>query len=199
MVDPDNVYKNNQSHSCSIANLDDSVCPFMVRKFCYISLWLKFCLVSLYLTVHCLKSVRIRSFSDPYFPAFGLNTERYSAFLLIQSGYEKTRTRKVPNTDTFHTVIVVSVWINFLMSGFHKSYILKLTHSWKLQICLSIYDLSVEPNLKGIRVLPAILQEKKWLEPNLFIWAFNYACAFLFAYIVICVFTIPSRHLHAQC
>ena len=129
VVDPDNVYKNNQSHSCSIANLDDSVCPFMVRKFCYISLWLKFCLVSLYLTVHCLKSVRIRSFSDPYFPAFGLNTERYSAFLLIQSGYEKTRTRKVPNTDTFHTVIVVSVWINFLMSGFHKSYILKLTHS----------------------------------------------------------------------
>ena len=26
---------------------------------------------------HCMKSVRIRSFSGPYFPAFGLNTERY--------------------------------------------------------------------------------------------------------------------------
>ena len=24
---------------------------------------------------HCVKSVRIRSFSSPYFPAFGLNTE----------------------------------------------------------------------------------------------------------------------------
>ena len=24
---------------------------------------------------HCLKSVRIRQFSGPYFPAFGLNTE----------------------------------------------------------------------------------------------------------------------------
>ena len=27
---------------------------------------------------HCLKCVRIRSFSDPYFPAFGLNTEMHS-------------------------------------------------------------------------------------------------------------------------
>ena len=26
---------------------------------------------------HCIKSVHIRSFSDPHFPAFGLNTERY--------------------------------------------------------------------------------------------------------------------------
>ena len=27
--------------------------------------------------VHCMKSVRIRSFSGPYFPSFRLNTERY--------------------------------------------------------------------------------------------------------------------------
>ena len=27
--------------------------------------------------LHCVKSVRIRSYSCPYFPAFGLNTERY--------------------------------------------------------------------------------------------------------------------------
>ena len=33
----------------------------------------------------CVKSVRIRSFSGPYFPAFGLNTERYSVSLRIQS------------------------------------------------------------------------------------------------------------------
>ena len=26
---------------------------------------------------HCAKNVRIRSYSGPYFPAFGLNTERY--------------------------------------------------------------------------------------------------------------------------
>ena len=28
--------------------------------------------------LHCVKSVRIWSYSAPYFPAFGLNTERYS-------------------------------------------------------------------------------------------------------------------------
>ena len=27
---------------------------------------------------YCVKSVRIRSFAGPYFPVFGLNTERYS-------------------------------------------------------------------------------------------------------------------------
>ena len=34
---------------------------------------------------HCVKSVRIRSFSGPYFPVFGLNTERYEVPLHIQS------------------------------------------------------------------------------------------------------------------
>ena len=33
--------------------------------------------------VHCVKSVRIRSYSGPYFPAFGLNKEIYSVPLRI--------------------------------------------------------------------------------------------------------------------
>ena len=53
---------------------------------------------------HCVKSVRIWSLSGPYFPAFRLNTERYSVFLCIQSEVGKTRTRKYPNTDTFQAV-----------------------------------------------------------------------------------------------
>ena len=57
--------------------------------------------------IHCVKSVRIRSYSDPYFPVFGLNTERYSVSLRIQSEWEKTRTRITPNTDTFYAVIVI--------------------------------------------------------------------------------------------
>ena len=58
---------------------------------------------------HYVKIVRIRSFSGPHFPAFGLNTERYGLFLLIQSECVKTRTRKTPNTDTFHTFHAVKV------------------------------------------------------------------------------------------
>ena len=37
--------------------------------------------------VQCVKSVRIRSFSGPYFPAFGLNMKIYRANLRIQSEY----------------------------------------------------------------------------------------------------------------
>ena len=53
---------------------------------------------------HCLKSVRIRSFSGPYFPAFGLNMERYEVSLGNQSKCRKIRTRKTSNTNTFYAV-----------------------------------------------------------------------------------------------
>ena len=52
--------------------------------------------------LHCVKSVHIRSCSVPYFPAFGLNTERFRASLRIQSKCGKRRTRITPNTNTFH-------------------------------------------------------------------------------------------------
>ena len=58
---------------------------------------------------HCLKSVRFRSFSGQYFPAFGLNTERYFISLCIQSGCGKIQTRKIPNTDTFYAVSMVKL------------------------------------------------------------------------------------------
>ena len=71
-------------------------------------------------TFHCLKSVRIRNYSGPYFPAFGLNTERYGVSLRIQSERGKIQTRITPNTDTFHAVFVAesgarrsSDWANF--------------------------------------------------------------------------------------
>ena len=53
---------------------------------------------------HCVKRVRIRSFSSPYLHAFGLNTEKNGVSLRIQSEYEKIQTKKNPKTDTFHAV-----------------------------------------------------------------------------------------------
>ena len=58
-----------------------------------------------------MKSVRIRSISDSYFPIFGLNTDRYSLSLLIQSKCGKIRTRKTSNTDTFYVVYFCSFLI----------------------------------------------------------------------------------------
>ena len=51
-----------------------------------------------------MKSVRIRSYSGPYFPAFGLIRERYGVSLRIQSECEIVRTRITPNMDTFYAV-----------------------------------------------------------------------------------------------
>ena len=55
--------------------------------------------------LYCVKSARIWSYSGPHFPAFGLDMERYSLSLRIQSESGKMRTRITPNTDTFHAVL----------------------------------------------------------------------------------------------
>ena len=54
--------------------------------------------------MHCVISVRIRSYSGPYFPTFRLNTKRYGVSLRIQSECGKIRTRITPNIDTFYAV-----------------------------------------------------------------------------------------------
>ena len=51
------------------------------------------------------KSVRIRSYSGPHFPAFVLNTARYSLSHRIQSECGKLRTRITPNMDPFYAVL----------------------------------------------------------------------------------------------
>ena len=44
---------------------------------------------------HCVKSVRIRSFSGQHFPVFGLNTERYFVSFPVKSECRKIWTRKL--------------------------------------------------------------------------------------------------------
>ena len=56
--------------------------------------------------MYCVKSVRIRSYSGPYFPAFELNMERYSVSFSVQSICGKIRTRITPNTETFYAGMV---------------------------------------------------------------------------------------------
>ena len=51
---------------------------------------------------HCVKSVRIRSYSGPHFPVFGVNTERYAVSFRIQSKCGKMRIRITPNAANFH-------------------------------------------------------------------------------------------------
>ena len=67
----------------------------------------------------CVKSVRIRSYSGPHFPAFGLNTERYKVSLRIQSECGKIRTRITPNTDTVYPVF--SFWETYTSFALTRS------------------------------------------------------------------------------
>ena len=63
------------------------------------------------LFLHCVKNVRIRSYSGTYFPTFGLNMERYEVSLRIQSECGKIRNRITANTDTFYAVLPILVII----------------------------------------------------------------------------------------
>ena len=70
--------------------------------------WQKLLLIekSKYLHNHCEKSVLIRSYAGPYFPAFGLNTERYKVF--YDSKIDKKRNMKYlsvfsPNAGKYGT------------------------------------------------------------------------------------------------
>ena len=56
---------------------------------------------------HCVKSLRIWIYSGPYFPAFGLNTERYGEPFIIQYKWRKTQTRITPNIDIFYAVTLL--------------------------------------------------------------------------------------------
>ena len=57
------------------------------------------------ISLHCVENVRIRSYSGPYFPAFGLNTERYGVSLRIQSKCVKTQT----SSAAFYHIIEIAV------------------------------------------------------------------------------------------
>ena len=74
------------------------------------------------LRVHCVKSVRIRSYSGPYFSGFRLNTERYSISFCNQFECGKIRTRINPNTDTFYAVLVFNCTLSTKNSRYLKKY-----------------------------------------------------------------------------
>ena len=61
--------------------------------------------LTFFLVSQIVKSVRIRSSSGPYFPAFGLNMERYLDLSACTPNPGKKRTRITPNTDTFFLLV----------------------------------------------------------------------------------------------
>ena len=91
-----------------------------------------------------MKSVRIRSFSGPHFPAFGQNTERYSAYLRIQSKCGKIQTRKTPNPNTFHTVLSCQLFSKKVglknFTKFIEKHFLRVSFTVKLQAVSNFFQ-----------------------------------------------------------
>ena len=113
--------------------IPSNICRFSLYDFqcCYSINWYWAANWSTSQNTHCVKSVGIQSFSDPYFLAFWQNTERWELSQSIQSKCGKMRTRKTPNTDTFHVVTRNTITtklcvqmghLRYFSAGFHKSY-----------------------------------------------------------------------------
>ena len=80
--------------------VNDKQALFLLKIFIYFSQGPKY---------HCVKRVRIGSFSGPYFSALGLNTDIYGVNLLSQSECGKMRIRKISNADTFNIVYASAI------------------------------------------------------------------------------------------
>ena len=85
---------------------------------------------------HCMKSIPIRSFSGPYFPAFCLNRDRYSISFRIQSECGIISTAKTPKTDTSYEVKEEPLVQNGLKWSFNKFFLTQnlsslLTFLWR--------------------------------------------------------------------
>ena len=78
-----------------------------------------------------MKSVRIRSFPGPHFPAFGLITER---FRRIQYKCRKIRTRNIENTDNFHAVTRTATFKDITYHNILLTQLLSLSYFPEFQL-----------------------------------------------------------------
>ena len=92
--------------------------PIVIRRLCS-KVW-EHKIITLFLMRghQSVKKCPYSEFSGLYFPAPGLNMERYGVSLwCIQSKCGQIRTRKTPNTDTFHPVhLSYYSFYNFFMT-----------------------------------------------------------------------------------
>ena len=89
-------------------------------------------------------------------PAFGLNMERYSVSLRIQSKWWKTRTRKTPNAATFYAVSMKSTVKSFCWTS-HSDSVKHLRLSFFTKKFNSIWPLTMFATKLHHRCLAGVL------------------------------------------
>ena len=122
----------------------------------------------------------IRSFSGPYFPAFGLNTEIYGVNLnlRIQSEYRKIRTRKNSVSGPFSHWQKIYSFTGVLRCSLSKAFS-KLTSCERRLTKVSLQ------NVKKYLLLFYL-----FLFMNFFIYVCNYLLIDLFIHLVTCLYFV---------
>ena len=113
--------------------------------------------------VHWVKSVRIRIYSGPHFPTFGLNTARYGGSLGIQSECGKIRTRITPNTYTFYAVVTMNILPTRTRFFILSSRKIKACRSSKLNFSSS-YFIADDSHVKIVWLLVVVFIENDILH-----------------------------------
>ena len=124
------------------------------------------------------KYVRIRSYSGPHSPAFGVNTDEYSVSLRIQSECEKIRTRITPNTDTFYTVkyATKNLFVMFQKSSLYESFWVITGFQSIIHSNSSYYFKSLLSSPKSHRAIKALLEFRNtglWNSQNMTVFRNN--------------------------
>ena len=102
---------------------------------------------------HCVKSICIRSYSGPHFPAFGLNTERYFVYLRIQSKCREMLTRMTLNTDTFYAMCSKNIHTGFVFTLGKRENHTELAYLWKTNGSTLLYVILCVGFLNFLKVL----------------------------------------------
>ena len=86
-------------------------------QFILLNMYLIF-LFMLFVILHCVKCVRIRSFSCPYFPAFGLNMERNSGHFSRSVTLRIGKTYQIFSVSSGHLISTFSCAISMFSRCF---------------------------------------------------------------------------------
>ena len=137
---------------------------------------------------HWIKRVRIRSYSGPHFSTFGLNKERFSVSLCIQSKCGNVRNRITPNMDTFYAVYLCLATRRYSTEPRARKYVkrygwLPFPRNLSNKCWKKLLDIAIKTGLDAVKTVStkqSIKQlRKQWLYRKQNRWQIceNKACA----------------------
>ena len=102
---------------------------------------------------HCVNCVRIRSYSDPHFPAFGLNTERfrpYSVRMRESTDQNNSEYGQILRSAIFYNILLILQYLRILQYELYSPLPSNKTAERNSQQCTKAAQRSVEGSVRLI-------------------------------------------------